>query len=306
MMNVAPFFRNPWIWLAAGLLLVLIRGLWIDLMDVDAAQYASISMEMSQNGSWLEVKHRYDDYLDKPPLLFWTSAFSFLIFGCSNWAYKLPSFLVACVGVYSVYRFTLLFYAQKTARHAAFLLASGMGFLVLCNDVRTDTLLLGTTSLAIWQLAAYLQNRLWKNLVGAFLAIGFAMLAKGPIGLVVPALAAGTHLLLQRDLRQIFRWQWILGLGITALVLLPMCWGLYTQFDLHPEKALHDRISTSGLYFYFWEQSFGRITGDNVWRNNAGPFYFLHVYLWAFLPWALLMPGVVVSWPSDPAQNFSI
>jgi 4-amino-4-deoxy-L-arabinose transferase-like glycosyltransferase len=289
-MNVLQLYRNPWIWLGAALLAILWRGLLLDVMDVDASQYASISMEMTQNGSWLEVKHRLGDYLDKPPLLFWSSAVSFLMFGLKTWAYKLPSLLGALGGVYAVYRFCRLYYPEQTARHAAFLLASSTGFLVLCNDVRTDTLLLGTTTLAVWQLAAYIQHNRWKNLIGAFFWVGFAMLAKGPIGLVVPALAAGTHLLVQRDWRNLFRWQWLAGLCITALVLLPMCWGLYQQFDLHPEKAVNDRISTSGLYFYFWEQSFGRITGDNVWRNNAGPLYFLHVYLWAFLPWVLLAP----------------
>ena len=292
-MNLLRNYRSPWIWLAAGLLAVLLRGLFIDVMDVDASQYASISMEMMQNGSWLEVKHRLGDYLDKPPLLFWSSAFSFLLFGLSNWAYKFPSLLAALAGVYAVYRFCLIYYSRNTAREAAFMLASATGFVVLCNDVRTDTILLGTTSLSVWQLAEYLQYKRWKNLLGAFFCIGLAMLAKGPIGLVVPALATGTHLLLQRNWRDIFRWEWMVGLGVTALVLLPMCWGLYHQFDLHPEKAVHDRISTSGLYFYFWEQSFGRITGNNVWRNDAGPFYFFHVYLWAFLPWVLLMPGAL-------------
>ncbi|MBL7780200.1 MAG: glycosyltransferase family 39 protein [Saprospiraceae bacterium] len=293
-MNGSRFYRNPWGWLGTALLAVLLRGLWLDVMDVDASQYASIAMEMSRNGSWLEVKHRMNDYLDKPPLLFWTSAASFLLFGLKTWAYKLPSVLGAVGGIYAIYRFCLIFYNRQTARQAAFILASSMGFIVLCNDVRTDTLLLGTTSLALWQLAAYLEKKRWTNLLGAFFWIGCAMLAKGPIGLVMPVLAAGTHLLLRRDWANIFRWQWLAGLVITALVLLPMCWGLYHQFDLHPEKAVNDRISTSGLYFYFWEQSFGRITGNNVWRNNAGPFYFLHVYLWAFLPWVLLVPAALL------------
>lgn len=292
-MNVLRTYRNPWLWLAAALLVILLRGLFLDVMDVDASQYASISMEMLQNGSWLEVKHRHGDYLDKPPLLFWSSAGSFILFGLSNWAYKLPSLLAALAGVYGVYRFSRLFYSEKVSRQAAFMLASATGFTVLCNDVRTDTWLLGTTSLAVWQVAEYLQFKRWKNGVGAFFCIGLAMLAKGPIGLVVPALAAGTHLIIQRDWRNIFRWEWLVGLGVTALVLLPMCWGLYHQFDLHPEKAVQDRISTSGLYFYFWEQSFGRITGNNVWRNDTGPFYFFHVYLWAFLPWVLLLPGAL-------------
>ncbi len=283
--------RNPWIWLGLGLLAVLARGLFLDVMDVDAAQYASIAMEMGQYGSWLQVLHHGADYLDKPPLLFWTSAASMGVFGLHNWAYKLPSLLGALAGVYAVYRFSRLFYSDQIARHAAFILASSLGLLVICNDVRTDTLLLGMTVCAVWQLAEYVQFNHLKNLVGAAIFVGLAMLAKGPIGLVLPAFAVGTHLFLRRDWRHLFHWPWLIGLGIVAIVLAPMSWGLYQQFDLHPEKIVNGRSGVSGLWFFFWEQSFGRITGGNVWKNDTSALYFLHVYLWAFLPWPLLLIG---------------
>jgi 4-amino-4-deoxy-L-arabinose transferase-like glycosyltransferase len=285
--------RSPWLWLAIGLAAVYIRGLFLDVMDVDASQYASISMEMLQNGNWLQVQHRGVDYLDKPPLLFWLSSASFAVFGLSNWAYKLPSLLAALMGVWATYRFSLLFYGDKTARHAAFILASCMGLIVICNDVRTDTMLLGFSACAVWQLAEYLEFKRWRNLLAGFFFIGLAMLAKGPIGLVMPAFAVGTHLLVRRDWRGIFQWQWLLGLAVTALVLAPMCWGLWQQFDLHPEKLVNERHGVSGLRFFFWEQSFGRITGENVWKNDTSGFYFMHVYLWAFLPWCLLLPGAI-------------
>ena len=339
---------NPWHWLGLGLLLIYIRGLFLDVMDVDASQYASIAMEMMQDGNWLQVQHRHADYLDKPPLLFWSSALSFALFGLHNWAYKLPSFLGAIAGVYAVYRFCLLFYSRETATLAAFILASSTGVLLLCNDVRTDTLLMGMTACAVWWLAASAptpppasrlkygtgsppkgrgaspqensNSGIGETLsslkkesnfpvqkiprgqaplpmgggVGGGVCLALAMLAKGPIGLVVPAFAVGAHLLLQRNWRGIFQWRWLLMLLVTGLVLLPMCWGLYQQFDLHPEKVVHQRSGVSGLYFYFWEQSFGRITGENVWKNDTSPFYFLHVYLWAFLPWSLLL--IVALW----------
>ena len=292
MNRIALFFlKNPWHWLAFGLLVVISRGLFLDVMDVDASQYASISMEMLQRGEWLQVMHRGANYLDKPPLLFWTSAASFGLFGLSNWAYKLPSVLTALASVYAVFRFSKLFYTEKTARQAAFIFASSVGFLVLCNDVRTDTLLLATTTCAVWQIAEYLQFKRFLNWLCAFLFVGLAMLAKGPIGLVMPAFAVGTHLLLQRDWRNLFRWEWLAGLLIVGLVLAPMCWGLYHQFDLHPETKVNGRTGVSGLYFFFWEQSFGRITGENTWKNDTSGFYFLHVYLWAFLPWVLLLAG---------------
>ncbi|MBL7828319.1 MAG: glycosyltransferase family 39 protein [Saprospiraceae bacterium] len=278
-------------WIGFGLLVVVIAGLFLDVMDVDAAQYASIALEMTQNGSWLQVMHRGVDYLDKPPLVFWVSAASFELFGVSNWAYKLPSVIAAVAGVWATYRFALLFYDPKTARQGAFILASSIGLLVICNDIRTDTLLLGMTACSIWQLAAYLKNgNLWR-LAGGFFFAGMAMLAKGPIGLVVPGFAVGVHLAFTRRWIDFLRWQWLAGLAVTALVLAPMCWGLWMQFDQHPEKMIDGRQGVSGLYFFFWEQSFGRITGENKWRNDASVFYFLHVYLWAFLPWYLLLPG---------------
>ena len=291
--NLVQGEQSPWFWLGIGLAAVLLCGLFIDVMDVDASQYASISMEMLQNGSWLEVQHRGADYLDKPPLLFWLSTASFSLFGISNWAYKLPSLLAAFAGIWGVYRFCLIFYSPKTARQAAFILASSLGLIIICNDVRTDTLLLGTTTCAIWQLAEYGQRPRWRYLFGGFFCMGLAMLAKGPIGIVVPGFAIGTHLLLSGQWRAIFKWQWLIGLTITAIVLTPMCWGLWHQFDIHPEKLINDRMGVSGLYFFFWEQSFGRVTGANVWRNDASAFYFLHVYLWAFLPWCLLLPGAL-------------
>lgn len=290
-LRLAFDFRSPWFWLGLGLLAVLIRGLFLDVMDVDASQYASISMEMLQNGSWLEVHHRGADYLDKPPLLFWLSAGSFALFGIGNWTYKLPSLLAALLAAWSVYRFCLLYYTHKASRQAAFMLLSALGLIVICNDVRTDTLLLGATTCAIWQLAEYLKHERLRYLFGGFFCIGLAMLAKGPIGLVVTGFGVGTHLLLSGQWRAIFKWQWLLGLLVTALVLAPMCWGLWRQFDLHPEKLVNERHGVSGLYFFFWEQSFGRVTGENVWHNDASAFYFLHVYLWAFLPWCLLLPG---------------
>ena len=268
-------------------------------MDVDAAQYASIAMEMLQDGHWLQVQYRHTDYLDKPPLLFWLSALSFATFGLHAWAYKIPSVVGAAAGVYATWRFTLLFYSRETARNAAFILASSVGTMLMCNDVRTDALLLGMTACAVWQCAEFLTFARTRNALLAGVFVGLAMLAKGPIGLVMPAFAVGTHLLLQRNWRSLGRWQWLLALAVVTLLLLPMCWGLYRQFDLHPEKVIAGRTGVSGLAFYFWEQSFGRITGSNIWRNDTSVFTFVHVYLWVFLPWPLLFIGALWRRVSD-------
>jgi hypothetical protein len=57
---------------------------------------------------------------------------------------------------------------------------------------------------------------------------------------------------------------------------------------MHPEKTVYGIESPSGLKFFFWTQSFGRITGESSWVNNMG-FHFLFTnILWAFFPWSLV------------------
>lgn len=256
-------------------------------MDVDAAQYASIAREMLERGDYLHITNRYQDYLDKPPLLFWLSALSFKVVGISNFAYKLPSLLFALLGIFSTYKLGNLLYSEKAGMLSALMFASCQAMFLITNDVRTDTILTGAIIFSIWNIAVFNQTGKWISLLAGFTGIALAMLAKGPIGLMAPAMAFGSHFILRRGWKSIFMWQWIIGLLIVIVLLSPMLMGLYQQFDLHPEKGI------SGVRFYLWDQSFGRLTGDNPFINSqqkpqtTDPFFFAHTFLWAFLPWSI-------------------
>lgn len=278
--------KQSYIFFAAIIAVYIISG-FIDVMDVDASQYASIAREMIERGDYLHVTNRYEDYLDKPPLLFWLSALSFKIFGISNFAYKLPSLLFALLGIFSTYKLGKLLYSEKTGLLAALMFASCQAMFLITNDVRTDTILTGAIIFSIWNIAAFNQSGNFISLTAGFTGIALAMLAKGPIGLMAPALAFGSHFIVKREWKNIFRWQWILGLLIVIIMLSPMLFGLYQQFDIHPEKGI------SGVRFFLWDQSFGRLTGDNPFINAQtkpqpnDPFFFVHTFLWAFLPWSV-------------------
>lgn len=275
--------------------IVYVFNMLIDVMDVDAAQYASLSLEMLQNGSYLEVYERGHDYLDKPPLLFWVSALSFKVLGVSNFSYKLPAVLFLIVGVYSTYRFTLLWYDKSRALLAALMLASTQAYILMTNDVRTDGILTGMVMFAVWQLSTYIRTLKIKHLCLAAVGIAGAMMTKGPLGIVLVGFAIGGDLLLKRQWKDVFKWQWILLLLMVLILLSPMCYGLYTQFDLHPEKQVYGLKGPSGLRFFFWTQSFGRITGESQWDNDLGPFFFCHSILWDMQPWVLfLLPALAI------------
>lgn len=282
-------YRNRYAAFFSAIGIIYCFNLVIDIMEVDAAQYASIALEMLNGGNYLEVFHKGEDYLDKPPLLFWLSASSFAVFGISNIAYKLPAILILCLGIYSTYRFALLWYDKKRATISALILASTQALMLVTNDIRTDGILTGFVIFSLWQLSAFLQHGKLKNILLGGLGISLAMMSKGPIGLIIPGLAIGAHILLNREWKYILKWEWILMLVVITILLIPMSYGLYNQFDLHPEKSVYGLDGPSGLRFFYWTQSFGRITGDIYWDNGAPFTFFMHSILWDFQPWVLFL-----------------
>ena len=281
--------RNFFIYsLLAACLICVIGMLGIPLIDIDAAQYASMSREMASTGNYLQLYDLGKDYLDKPPLLFWLSSISIQLFGVLDWAYRLPSILCLGLALWSVYRFTLLYYNELTAQFSVLVLASSQAFILMAHDVRCDTMLMGFVMFSIWQLAAWYHSNAWKHFVMAFIGIGLGMLTKGPIAIVVPGVSFAIHFLLQRNWKQFYRWEYIIGVLIVGILLIPMSIGLYTQFDLQPGKIIHGVPIKSGLRFYYWTQSFGRYTGENVFNEMNHFTFLLENMLWSFLPWIFI------------------
>jgi 4-amino-4-deoxy-L-arabinose transferase-like glycosyltransferase len=105
------------------------------------------------------------------------------------------------------------------------------------------------------------------------------MLSKGPIGAVLPFLTVLIYLLAKRDYQQLFHPKWLVGILIVLVLISPSLLHLYKSFGL------------SGLKFYFISNNIGRITGELA-GSNTDYFFYLHTFLWAFLPWT---PVVVIA-----------
>lgn len=289
---------NRWsinlIFILAGLVYGL--GMFVEVLDVDSAQYATISREMVETDSYVQVHIQGGDYLDKPPFLFWINSFFFKIFGVSDWAFRIGSILFSALGVISTYKLGNLLYNKRIGFVAALMLMSSQAFIIMNIDVRTDTILASAVVYSVWKLTEFLYYKRKADLLWGFAGVAIAMMTKGPIGIMVPILALGSYAIGRKRYRDLFKVEWLLGFLLVAVLLIPMSYGLYEQFDMHPEKVLTfnsdngvvRKDSVSGLKFFFWDQSFGRITGENVWSNDSGPFFFVHTFLWSFLPWSLL------------------
>lgn len=249
----------------------------IDVMDIDSSHYAEMSREIYESGQYLEIKNRFvDDYLDKPPLIFWLVSVFYHLFGVSAFVFRIPAILASVLGAYSVYRFTRLYYDRETGLLAGLMLLTSQVYFLYNHNVLTDTFLANFTIFSIWQLAAFLHNKRWIYLLGAIAGISLAMMSKGPLGIMVPVIGFAGHFVYKREWKNVFRWEWPVALVVVLLLLAPMMAGLYRQFG------------EIGLQFFFWTQSFGRLTGQSHWHNQSSPFFFVHTFLWFFLPWTFL------------------
>ncbi len=210
----------------------------------------------------LQVKHRYADYLDKPPLLFWLSSLSIWAFGAEPWAYKLPSFLFTVLGLWSVYRFALIYYPQKVAWFATFILSLVPGVVSVQQRCAYGY------ALAVPSFLPFGSRRATWNTKTLGLGAGWRGYSRGHVGQGAHrhrgAGVGHRHTPVGRPpLENLFpsRLAAVAGRGgriAAAHVLRPV-----------------QTVRACKAEFFFWKQSFGRITGENEWRNRrAGYFYF--------------------------------
>lgn len=281
--------------LTAALIGYLIGAWMIPLMDIDASQYASISRSMLASKSYLQVFDLGKDYLDKPPMLFWLSALSMKIFGVHDWAYRLPSLLFLCIALYATFKFTSLYYNTQIARLATLILASCQAFFLMAHDVRTDTMLVGWVMFSIYCIGAWSEGNGKKYFYFALFAIAGGMMTKGPIALVVPVLAFAPYWIVAKKWNYFFKAEYLLGVLILAILLIPMSWGLYQQYDLHPGKIINGKPIDSGLKFYYWTQSFGRYTGENAYKEMGYFSFLLENMFWSFLPWIFVFLWALIA-----------
>jgi 4-amino-4-deoxy-L-arabinose transferase-like glycosyltransferase len=268
--------------------LVYIIGLFVPLMDTDSAHHANIGLHMYLTGDYVSLVDHAGDYLDKPHLHFWLCAFSYKIFGVTTFAYKFPSFLFTILGSYSTFRLGKSMYNNEVGKLAGLILASSFAFILANNDVRMDAILTACIAFSMWQLVEFVQNKKLLNVVGAALGLALGFSTKGMIAVFVPAIGILFYILYLKEWKILLNWKWLLLMMLFATFISPVLYCYYLQFNLHPEKIVRGKDHINGLEFILFNQNVERFSGkvDAVAKHDY--FFFLHSFLWAFVPWSIL------------------
>ncbi len=124
-------------------------------------------------------------WLEKPPLLFWIEALSFRWFGVSEWSARLPVSVLSLLAALGCTLLLKRLHGLRIGLLALIILSSCPLFVIFSRAASTDAPLVACLTLAlIWAFQGYLTGGI-ASAVAASIALGLAILAKGPVALLL-------------------------------------------------------------------------------------------------------------------------
>ena len=264
---------------------------WMRPLSIpDEGRYVGVAWEMLRSGNWITPTLDGLPFLHKPPLFYWLTATLMAFFGPLELAARGASILAGAVTVAVLYSTVREWLGDRTARLAALVLATQPLFFAASQFANLDMLVASCISACILLGANAAMRReanlpYGNQLALAYVAMALGILAKGLIGMVIPAMVLLAWLGPFGQWRSIRVLLWPPGLAIIAVIVLP--WFL-TQQSLYPRF----------FDYFFWDQHFRRFVGTGF--NGAQPHWFYGPVLLGFtLPWsAWLIPLLRQSrWP---------
>ncbi|HTV81593.1 MAG TPA: glycosyltransferase family 39 protein [Acidobacteriaceae bacterium] len=194
------------------------------LLDGPDALSAEISREMLTGGHWITPFANGIRYAQHPPLLYWTIAASFRIFGVSDWAARLPLAIAALflfIATFSLGR--RLYHAPNAAFYSALALITSYGVFLFSHLLLRDVFLCLWTTLAIncfWRSLSQEKHRLGTAL-GFAACCALGVLTEGVAGVVFPFAIVVLYLIGARKVKHLLRWHPIPALLLFLAILLP-------------------------------------------------------------------------------------
>lgn len=161
----------------------------VPLFDWDEINFAESAREMLLTGNYTRVQIDYQPFWEKPPLFFWMQALSMKVFGINEFAARFPN------AVFGVLTLLTLYYIGKKLYNPIFGLLWSLCYLGsflphlyfksgIIDPVFNYFIFLGIYFLAT-AVAHYKQKGAGKYALLAGIAIGLAVLTKGPVGFLI-------------------------------------------------------------------------------------------------------------------------
>ena len=255
------------------------------LWDQDEGLHVTCTKEMMEANNWVVPTFNYKLMGDKPALMFWLQRIAFELGGVNEAMARMPGVVCSILAVWAtaIIGWSMGKPGQKglLALLSGTILTTSIACVGAARFANPDAILSACTTPAlaiIWVFQAK-RSSAWIWSSAFFTGLGF--LAKGPIGLAIPAGVTFLFLLWHRRLREAFHLSSLLwGTVIFAAVAIP--WYAYVGVETKGEW----------LEIFFLKHNIGRFSA--AMEGHTGPFwYYLPILLIAFAPWSIFLTPMV-------------
>ncbi len=260
-------------------------GVWgYDLWAPDEPYFGEGAREMIADGQWAVPHVNGEVTTDKPPLFFWLIALFSLPFGkVLSLTARLPSVLASVGTVWLTMRLGRRLAGDTAGALSGIVLMTTYLFWDKARTAQIDALLCFLVLVALSAFEAFRAGDAKPRRAGLLFwtAAGLAVLAKGPVGVLIPVGIALTVLAFDRDLGAWKRFApWTGPLAFIAIVASWITFatlgdnGTYSVWGAFEKHVLNRAIH--GMH------------------HKQPPWYYLTVLPVQLLPWSALVPGALV------------
>lgn len=278
------------LWVVLYASFTLVRPALLD--DADSV-HAEAAREMLVRHDWVTLHANGIRYMEKAPLLYWSMAASYAVFGVHDWAARLPlAFytLALFLVVYGLGR--RMFRSELAGFYAALILLTSFGIFIYTRIMIPDVMvcLWLTLALCFFWISLDEEKPSFGTALGFAAACALNVLTKGLIGIVFPIGIILIYLLLTRNLKHLRRWRPAAVFGVFLVIAAPwhIAAGLANPAHGHPVGLMPTQGNVRGFFwYYFVDDEFLRYLNRRVPRDYGtvplGLFWGLLV-LW-LAPW---------------------
>lgn len=263
------------------------------LVNPDEPRYAEVAREMTESNDWITPRFNYTEFLEKPVLFYWLVAYSYKLFGISEFSARLPSVLASTGTIVLVFLFGVHLWNLQTGFVSALLLLTCAEYVMFSRAAVIDMTLTVFLTLAIYGEYLLLHPRSFgrgtqwgsnrTRTCGVFLffiGMGLAMLTKGPIGVLFPVCIGVLYVILTRQtilLKSVSRSAMVFGALLFCLITVPWYAAIIGEvgFRFIDEFVLGHNIER------FLTSKYG---------HSGSFFYYLPVVLAGAFPWSVHLP----------------
>lgn len=212
------FFKDELIIaILASILFIPFIGI-VHLFDWDEINFAESAREMIVTGDYFSVQINYERFWEKPPLFFWLQALSMKIFGINEFAARFPNAVCGVITLITLFRLGKKIFNEQFGRIWVLVYLGTFFTFIYFKSGIIDPWFNLFIFLGIYQFYRLTveeqpSRKLYAFYAGLFL--GLAILTKGPVAIVIMALAYIVFVISNRFIFSI-RWRELLIIILTV------------------------------------------------------------------------------------------